>query len=859
MVVNNVNQLTSSAIKPTTNNAFFVGCKSENATECAAPGRLMFQSLRYSIYRDTCIYVMHYSYGRFSWVPACYHSDCTKVHKHLNLNSKTQQKYSDVAYGEFGSRDLLRERAMVPSFINFVGNAISIISNWYFRTRILRKNDIVVRQRNPEESFSRNYIDLGQQLLQEYLKDDGVWSTDAKRSVHVDRSCSHWYRIQCTYHIYSTQHFCFARWSFRKVRLVRWIACLQWMCKAVVDYWYLLDPSTMESLNKTTPPSDFQRQRCSGGGKPHVDEASKVRRAISASFRNRQGCSSELIPRSQFLGWTESDLRRQAAKPTDKSTICIDLYLGECRGNRTPTKKANLLTSSSTPPKVAPLILDTVVAQYPDSQGHKPDHSEPENPPYIPLATLIAGDSDDHTGANERRLRPNKPYTPRQIRKLLAGFKVQSSEKTSLMGAPLTSKGSDALEEASLTWTKRPKSQFLGWTESDLRRQAAKPTDKSTICIDLYLGECRGNRTPTKKANLLTSSSTPPKVAPLILDTVVAQYPDSQGHKPDHSEPENPPYIPLATLIAGDSDDHTGANERRLRPNKPYTTRQIRKLLAGFKVQSSEKTSLMGAPPKELPGAATQRSKHHRGTFPTKSRQNAQEAKQTRDRPLSNSEPGRPEEVKERATSSNGRNFRPRGKKLRPPKLIGPRKPGSHRAKKTLQVKSNPRNHQSREQTNMPQSSLRSPRLKPDMQTLSLSTCLVGDLSAPKTTWMELQRVGSSKLFAAALTEVVQQSAWTQHVVAPTNYRAGQLSSLMDLVITNERHFVDQMIRRTFSRITRTDFQILYGAYARPLLENANHVVYSGRTKGVTLVGCVQRAATKVVMALNQWIMKRVS
>ncbi|GAA54937.1 hypothetical protein CLF_106159 [Clonorchis sinensis] len=82
----------------------------------------------------------------------------------------------------------------------------------------------------------------------------------------------------------------------------------------------------------------------------------------------------------------------------------------------------------------------------------------------------------------------------------------------------------------------------------------------------------------------------------------------------------------------------------RLRPNKPYTTRQIRKLLAGFKVQSSEKTSLMGAPPKELPGAATQRSKHHRGTFPTKSRQNAQEAKQTRDRPLSNSEPGRPEE-----------------------------------------------------------------------------------------------------------------------------------------------------------------------------------------------------------------------
>ncbi|KER30054.1 hypothetical protein T265_03427 [Opisthorchis viverrini] len=28
-----------------------------HATECAAPGRLMFQSLRYLKYRDTCIYV----------------------------------------------------------------------------------------------------------------------------------------------------------------------------------------------------------------------------------------------------------------------------------------------------------------------------------------------------------------------------------------------------------------------------------------------------------------------------------------------------------------------------------------------------------------------------------------------------------------------------------------------------------------------------------------------------------------------------------------------------------------------------------------------------------------------------------
>ncbi|GAA47320.1 hypothetical protein CLF_100216 [Clonorchis sinensis] len=71
---------------------------------------------------------------------------------------------------------------------------------------------------------------------------------------------------------------------------------------------------------------------------------------------------------------------------------------------------------------------------------------------------------------------------------------------------------------------------------------------------------------------------------------------------------------------------------------------------------------------------------------------------------------------------------------------------------------------------------------------------LVGDFNAPKAPWTELQCVGSSGPFAAALTEVVQQNAWTQHVVAPTRYRAGQQPSLLDLVITNERHFADQVI-----------------------------------------------------------------
>ncbi|GAA48363.1 regulator of G-protein signaling 7 [Clonorchis sinensis] len=110
---------------------------------------------------------------------------------------------------------------------------------------------------------------------------------------------------------------------------------------------------------------------------------------------------------------------------------------------------------------------------------------------------------------------------------------------------------------------------------------------------------------------------------------------------------------------------------------------------------------------------------------------------------------------------------------------------------------------------------------------------------------------------AHGLTAVVHKSAWNQNVVASTRYRAGQQPSAQDLVITNERHFVEQsfavlrMIRCTSSRIIRMDFQMLYGAYVRPLLEYANPVVYSGRTKDVILIERVQRAATKMVAGLK--------
>ncbi|GAA54048.1 hypothetical protein CSKR_201512 [Clonorchis sinensis] len=60
-----------------------------------------------------------------------------------------------------------------------------------------------------------------------------------------------------------------------------------------------------------------------------------------------------------------------------------------------------------------------------------------------------------------------------------------------------------------------------------------------------------------------------------------------------------------------------------------------------------------------------------------------------------------------------------------------------------------------------------------------------------------------------------------------------------------------RMIRHTYSRLTRMNFQILYGAYVRPLLEYANQVVHSRRRKHVIPIERVQRAATKMFSDLE--------
>ncbi|KER27301.1 hypothetical protein T265_05626 [Opisthorchis viverrini] len=85
----------------------------------------------------------------------------------------------------------------------------------------------------------------------------------------------------------------------------------------------------------------------------------------------------------------------------------------------------------------------------------------------------------------------------------------------------------------------------------------------------------------------------------------------------------------------------------------------------------------------------------------------------------------------------------------------------------------------------------------------------------------------------------------------------GHLGILKLVLLTAPREIAQKTftilrtIRLTFSRITRMDFQTLYGAYVRPLPEYANQVVYLGRKKDATLIERVQRAATRMVAGLK--------
>jgi hypothetical protein len=69
---------------------------------------------------------------------------------------------------------------------------------------------------------------------------------------------------------------------------------------------------------------------------------------------------------------------------------------------------------------------------------------------------------------------------------------------------------------------------------------------------------------------------------------------------------------------------------------------------------------------------------------------------------------------------------------------------------------------------------------------------ILGDFNAPKVDWTF--KCSPDVRFSLDLVSLIQKEAWTQHVKDATRYRDGQVPSLLDLVITNESHYVDRIL-----------------------------------------------------------------
>ncbi|GAA52356.1 hypothetical protein CLF_107921, partial [Clonorchis sinensis] len=404
-------------------------------------------------------------------------------------------------------------------------------------------------------------------------------------------------------------------------------------------------------------------------------------------------------PSSQVRGWIGSALYSRAVRSTDRSAITVDFEAGDDCKSPTTTRNLELLVLSATMPKSTYPIVESVITHDTDSQTRRPDNYVPENPTHTGLTTLLADYLGVHISTKGQLLRPNEPDRLDPIKNLLAGNKcyptykqpnrphrqalgvkphqeAQETERKHVQPKPLNN--DDELKAENLGIFdhvhKGKGSKHIGYqggkqlldfpsqrrsgggepyvdgvpkvgraisASSRNRRQGCSSEFHIQVTNSELDWDYCENRTTTENVKLPISSSTPSKLASLIVDTVASQDLDSQSHKPDHSEPESPSYTQLAKLIAGDSDVHTSTKERQLQPNRTHTIRQIRKLLAGFKLQSSPETSLLGAPLKEI---------IHGGL--------------------------------KRATSSSGRNFRPR------------EETPLSKGQKTLRMKGSHRNHQ---------------------------------------------------------------------------------------------------------------------------------------------------------------------
>ncbi|MBM6549301.1 hypothetical protein H7673_10610 [Streptococcus dysgalactiae subsp. equisimilis] len=82
---------------------------------------------------------------------------------------------------------------------------------------------------------------------------------------------------------------------------------------------------------------------------------------------------------------------------------------------------------------------------------------------------------------------------------------------------------------------------------------------------------------------------------------------------------------------------------------------------------------------------------------------------------------------------------------------------------------------------------------------------IMGDFNAPGINWSLNCSDGHS--FSNLLLQLVHENSWTQHVKEHTRHRVGQNSSLLDLVLTNESHLVDQV--RVTAPLGKSDHALL--------------------------------------------------
>ena len=69
----------------------------------------------------------------------------------------------------------------------------------------------------------------------------------------------------------------------------------------------------------------------------------------------------------------------------------------------------------------------------------------------------------------------------------------------------------------------------------------------------------------------------------------------------------------------------------------------------------------------------------------------------------------------------------------------------------------------------------------------------MGDFNFPDILWQDCATTSSSNSISSQLLNAVQDSFLTQHVLLPTRHQANQQSSLLDLVITNDPNFIDNI------------------------------------------------------------------